>query len=343
MTLTREEEKMTEEIRYGIPEEVYDGIFLIRVPLPNNPLKMLNSYFIRGDAYDLLIDTGFRTQVCEEALSGALAMLGSKRERRRVLCTHLHADHSGMADLYAGEDQVLYMTKTDLDHLARYLSRELNRVRFGIFRQGGFPVPLLEENERRNQAMTMVMPEIDKRFETLGEGDTVKVGDYVIRALMMPGHTPGNAMFYIESEQVMFTGDHILFDITPNIAAWPDMEDALGVYIDNLKRAKTFPVKLALPGHRGTGDYQRRIDEILAHHERRLAETKQIIEQTPGLTAYEIAGRMKWKIRANSWEDFPLQQKWFAVGECLSHLDYLLKRKIIRRKEEHGVFLHEAV
>ena len=72
-------------------------------------------------------------------------------------------------------------------------------------------------------------------------------------------------------------------------------------------------------------------------------ETREIITRTPGLSAYEIAGRMKWKIRADSWDDFPLQQKWFAVGECLSHLDYLLARGKIRRTEEGGIFRHEAV
>lgn len=329
---------MTEEIVYGKPEEVAADIFRIRLPLPDNPLKMLNSYFIRGDESDLLIDTGFRRPECREALDRGLAALGSEKERRGVLCTHLHADHSGNADLYAGEEQPLYMTKTDLEHLARYLDRSLNRVRFEIFRQGGFPVPLLEENERRNQSVTMVMPAIDPRFRTLGEGDEIRAGRYTLTTLMMPGHTPGNAMFYLESERIMFTGDHVLFDITPNITNWPDMEDALGTYIASLHRARTYDVKLALPGHRGMGDYHARIDAILAHHERRLADTKRIIGETPGLSAYEIASRMKWKIRAESWEAFPLQQKWFATGECFAHLDYLLRRGEIGRTEEDGVF-----
>ena len=52
--------------------------------------------------------------------------------------------------------------------------------------------------------------------------------------------------------------------------------------------------------------------------------------------SYEIAGRMRWKIRSRSWADFPLEQKFFAVGEALAHLDYLEVRGRVCRQEEHG-------
>ena len=57
------------------------------------------------------------------------------------------------------------------------------------------------------------------------------------------------------------------------------------------------------------------------------------------MTAYEIAGRMKWKIRARNWEEFPVTQKWFAVGEAMSHLDYLRTRGRIRRQKDADGFL----
>ena len=46
----------------------------------------------------------------------------------------------------------------------------------------------------------------------------------------------------------------------------------------------------------------------------------------PDLNVYDIAGKMTWKIRCNSWEEFPANQKWFAVGECHSHLRHLARR-----------------
>lgn len=53
-----------------------------------------------------------------------------------------------------------------------------------------------------------------------------------------------------------------------------------------------------------------------------------ILEREPGLTAYELSGRMTWRVRGKSpsWADFPLQQKWFAVGETAAHLEYLTVR-----------------
>ena len=52
--------------------------------------------------------------------------------------------------------------------------------------------------------------------------------------------------------------------------------------------------------------------------------------------AYEIAGKMSWSIRCRDWADFPLAQKFFAVGEALAHLDHLEAQGRVRRQEIHG-------
>lgn len=311
-------------------EEVYHNIYRIGVVLPGNPLKELNSYFIKGKNSDLLIDTGFRRDVCQEALEAGLKKLGSDPARRDVLVTHLHSDHSGMADLFTGPDRRIYLSEIDISLLKYFLEVSDPFIRHHRFLEEGFPKELLEEVHRTNPAMTEKMPGIDSRFHPLREGDTIQVGPYTLETLLVPGHTPGNTMFYMQEQQIMFTGDHILFDITPNITHWQTMEDSLGSYLEQLRRVRNIPVRLALPGHRKTGDYGSRIDSILEHHKRRIANAYEIIEKHPGLTAYEIAGYMKWKIRAADWDSFPVIQKWFAVGECLSHLDYLHKRGRIR-------------
>ena len=76
---------------------------------------------------------------------------------------------------------------------------------------------------------------------------------------------------------------------------------------------------------------------------RRLGEVLDILAADPGLTAYEITSRMKWKIHANSWADFPAAQKWFAVGECLSHLDHLvLEGKVSVKETEEARYYYKA-
>ena len=72
----------------------------------------------------------------------------------------------------------------------------------------------------------------------------------------------------------------------------------------------------------------REIAELKAHHESRLAEALAIVTEEAGATAYEIASKMTWSIRARDWSDFPLAQKWFAVGEAASHLDHLRERSL---------------
>ena len=74
-----------------------------------------------------------------------------------------------------------------------------------------------------------------------------------------------------------------------------------------------------------------------------MEELRTILRNEPGLTAYQAAGRMRWRIRASSWEDFPLAQKWFAVGECMAHLDYLRLRGLAARDWDGAVWRYWAL
>ena len=121
------------------------------------------------------------------------------------------------------------------------------------------------------------------------------------------------------------------------------MKDALGTYLDSLRKIDAYDVRLALPGHRKTGDFHQRIAQLLEHHHRRLDEALSVVKAHPGRPAYDIAGHMTWKIRANSWQDFPVAQKWFAVGECMSHLDYLTVRGKVQKTVADGKAAYYAV
>ena len=140
------------------------------------------------------------------------------------------------------------------------------------------------------------------------------------------------------------TGDNILFDITPNITMWPHMPNALGRYLESLEKVRALPVRLALPGHRHTADLGERIQALFTHHRNRVGETLAILQREPGLTAYETASRMHWDIKAASWAEFPLNQKWFATGEALAHLEYLMEEgQVTREPGRDGVSRYVAV
>lgn len=317
-------------------EKILDHLYRIPVPLPGNPLRELNAYLILGGQRAVLIDTGFHQDACRDALWAGLAEHGLKPGDVEILLTHLHSDHSGMAPETAGEKPI-YISHTDLPSLADMDCRfELRKKSDFRYRAEGFPQAILDGVEQNNPARSLAPP-VGGNYQGLENGQVLDVGGYKLKCLFMPGHTPGQMCFWEEKEGLLFTGDHVLFDITPNITAWNGVEDSLGTYLESLKRIREVDHRLALPGHRGTGDLKARVDHLIEHHQQRLEEALQAVAGHPGAGAYELAGYMTWRIRARSWEDFPVAQKWFAVGECMSHLDYLRLRGAIRREVDGGL------
>ena len=318
-------------------EEIAKNVYRIPVPLAGNPLRELNSYFIRGDERDLLIDTGFRTKACLTALEDGLRDIRSDPARRDVLITHFHTDHAGLADLAAGVKCRIYMGQAEYLYNHRNTHGKLDEKTVLRFEKEGF------EKERMARLMAddadnMTLPSFGDRLRTILPHERLTYGEYQLESIPVPGHTPGNMMLWAEKQGIMFCGDHILFDISPNITPYAEVEDSLGNYLDSLHKAEKYPVKLALPGHRKSGAYHECIAQLLDHHEQRLEEVRQIVKDTPGLCAYEIAQKMKWKIRADRWEEFHVAQQWFATGECMAHLDHLRCAGSITRRLCQSVY-----
>lgn len=319
---------------------IAEGLFRISVPLPGNPLRELNSYLLRGSGRSILIDTGFRQEACRRALFAGLDELGVNLRDMDVVLTHLHSDHSGLAPEVVGDTGWIYVSSTDRAYLEQDggARRAANDRRY---LSEGFPPELLAQNQS-NPARALAPLPCD-RYRSLEPGDVVEAGRRQLTCLSVPGHTPGQLCFWEQNEGILFTGDHVLFDISPNITAWVGMEDALGAYLDSLRAVRDLPVRLALPGHRRPGNLAERVDALLEHHARRLDQVVGILRAHPGLSAYETSALMSWRIRSRNWEEFPLAQKWFAVGECISHLDHLRLCGRLRRELLDGIWRYWAV
>ena len=109
--------------------------------------------------------------------------------------------------------------------------------------------------------------------------------------------------------------------------------------LENLEKMKQYPMQMALPGHReASKDIFQRIEEIKIHHQIRLDGTIKIVKEHPGLNGDQIAAQLKWSMRGKSWDEFPMEQKWFAVGETIAHLDYLRKQNVLFREMEEGIY-----
>ena len=319
-------------------EALMHNLYRISVPLPDNPLKELNSYLIQGEGRSLLIDTGFRREECRRVLLEGLAELQVERSYLDIFLTHLHSDHSGLAPDIIAPGRSIYISALDRRWLERPEDVAEHWQHFRLrYLAAGVPARLIDEMDAANPAVQLA-PELGcRQYVSVQPGEVLSLGGYHLKCLHTPGHTPGHLCLWDEEKGLLFSGDHVLFDITPNITVWPGEADALGDYLTSLKRVRALPVRHALPSHRASGDFHVRVDGLLAHHADRLAEVEAIAAAGEGRTAYEIASRMTWRIRAKSWEDFPKGQKFFAIGECMAHLDHLVAEGRLRVEKQDGI------
>ena len=323
-------------------EQITNDLWRLDIPLVGNPLKNLNSYLITGERC-LLIDTGFREPACREAMERQLAEIGVDRERLDIFLTHLHSDHAGLAPELIRSGGRIFIGKTDGIRMAGYQDPAVWRTMYTEYQEEGFSRAEMEALWNSNPAQNAgPLPYGD--YVYLEDGDTLSYGGHTLRCVLTPGHTPGHLCLYGADCGWLFSGDHILFHITPNICRWGGVADSLGDYLNSLERVTNLPVSRLLPAHRAeTGDLRRRVEELEAHHERRIANALETVRKAPGLTAYDIAGCMAWSIRCRNWTEFPLTQKFFAVGEAMAHLDYLTARGQVLRRKEWGYYRYFAV
>ena len=134
----------------------------------------------------------------------------------------------------------------------------------------------------------------------------------------------------------MLSGDHILFDITPDLTRWPEMENSLERYFASLDKVYSLDVALVLPGHRGMmNNHRKRIQELFDHHMKRLDEVLHALEGGEK-TAWDVAPYLSWDIDSPSWGLFPPAPKWFALEETIAHLNFFVSRGRIKSRERKG-------
>jgi glyoxylase-like metal-dependent hydrolase (beta-lactamase superfamily II) len=172
-----------------MPYEVLKDIFCIPVPLPHNPLKSVNSYLIRADGANLLIDTGFCLPECREALAQGFEALGVRREDTDVLLTHMHADHSGLANEFAGETAIFISaakTPSGSTKTKKRPSRKSSWNSFGsrASRRNDGPAGIHEPGSEHG------CPDLEAKLPDPRRRDVVDIGGYHLACIPTPGHSP---------------------------------------------------------------------------------------------------------------------------------------------------------
>ena len=310
-------------------ETLADRLQSFPIVLPNNPLKWLNCYVIRGER-NLLLDTGFRMPACREALLAGMRELELTPDNTDVFLTHFHSDHIGGAAMLDQMGFLLIMGRTDYTFFCIDPLERLRRV-LDLMRAGGMPEDQLQEVYREKGPSRFAPGPF--HADTVEDGDILDYGSFRLQCVETPGHTQGHMCLWDREHSRLFLGDHILFDISPNICVWPEGGDALGSYLLSLDRICRFPAESAFPAHRNRSvlTVAERAAQLKQHHARRMQEMLTIIAEQPGICAYEIARQMRWRIRACSWEEFPLAQRYFAMNEALAHLEHMLREGMLRR------------
>ena len=97
-------------------EEVLPNLFRIEIPLPRNPLKVLNSYVIKSPDRSLIIDTGFNREECLEVMNAGLKELDVDLNKTDFYITHLHVDHMGLVGTLATDTSKVYFNAIEADH-----------------------------------------------------------------------------------------------------------------------------------------------------------------------------------------------------------------------------------
>jgi len=312
-------------------EEILPNTYRIEIPLPENPLKAVNSYLIKGQERFLIIDTGMNREECMREMLSCLGKLGVDLDKTDFFITHLHADHLGLVANLATDTSKVYFNELE----ASIVNSEWSEDRWwqfdAILKSHGFPESELEKAIKSHPGRRYRLKHhVD--FCILKEGDTIDIGDYSFRCIETPGHSPGHMCLYEANKKILISGDHILSSITPNITFWPEMENPLKEYLASLEKVYPLDVNLVLPGHRSIfSNHKKRIRELQKHHQNRLKEVLSALEEGEK-TAFQIAPWISWDVNYGAWELFPPPQKWFAVGETIAHLKYLEENRMIQRK-----------
>ena len=223
--------------------EIAPGIFLIKVPLPENPLKQLNSYLILDEDRPALVDVGFNRIECEQVLRRALDGFGLDFQDIDVLATHSHPDHVGNLDRIWRPSMRVYAHMHSFEE-----PRIMNKLQSSTFLPIVDAVTLCAESQRQpSRVFSTDLSAVkgDYPVTYLKDGDIFRRGSYRFQVIETPGHHMTHICLYDEASKIMLTGDHVLERITPNISSFMLETDELGDFLASLRKVRDYDVKLA--------------------------------------------------------------------------------------------------
>jgi glyoxylase-like metal-dependent hydrolase (beta-lactamase superfamily II) len=322
-------------------EHLGGGVHRIPLPLPVHGLKAVNVYAITDPGGVDLIDAGIALVPAKERLAAGLRRIGYELgDIRNFFVTHVHIDHYSLAvELRRTFHSVVCLGAEERANLIA--TRELvNRSRdsffgVGFLRRMGALELATEVTAMDGQPPAVVDWEDPDRW--IVDGTDLDLRTRTLRAVHTPGHTRGHVIFHDPAAEIMFAGDHVLPHITPSIGFEPaGNRMALGDYLGSLARTLNLPDARLLPAHGPvTASTHERVNELLAHHDLRLAETLEAV-RAGHASPYDVAKSLKWTRRRLRMAELDLFSKVLSVNETAAHLEVLAARGQLTRAVSVG-------
>jgi glyoxylase-like metal-dependent hydrolase (beta-lactamase superfamily II) len=327
--------KSDSALAYPVPEppkpgqaiEISPGILWARIPLPFR-LDHINVYLIDDGEGWAVLDTGIGNDptkaVWEALIAGPLA----GRPLTRLIVTHFHPDHIGLAgwlcerfDLPLLTSQTSYLTCANISLRPGALDAKPYR---DFYLRHGLDAATTQRVATQGHGYLKMVSGLPPTFLRLVAGDELTIGGRTFQVLTGNGHAPEQVMLYCPSAKVFLAADQVLAKITPNISVWAvDPEgDPLGLYVRSLGelRAAIPADALVLPGHQLPfyGLHQRS-DELIAHHEVRCAAIAAACRTAPRSAAELVPVLFSRALDPH--------QMSFAFSEVQAHINYMLRRR----------------
>ncbi len=315
-------------------EKVRPGLWSIPVPIPNNPLRYVLVYAFELDNGVALVDAGWPTDDAWEALDAGLTSIGgSVNDVQSVTVTHIHPDHYGLAGrvreasgakvgLHPADAKLLVDRYDTPDLLLEQMTE--------LMMMSGVPSEHLPTLAHASMEIKSLMS-MDPPDVLIEDGESVDVPGWDLRAIWTPGHSPGHICLYSDDAKLLLSGDHVLPHITPNISVHRQQADnPLGDFLESLAKLRAYDPDEVLPAHEYRwANLHARLDELVAHHEDRLAAIEAVLATRPGISVWELTLSLTW---SRPWDQIPVYMQRAANGETLAHLVLLERRGRVRRE-----------
>jgi glyoxylase-like metal-dependent hydrolase (beta-lactamase superfamily II) len=309
--------------------EVAPGVKWVRMPLPF-ALNHINLWLLDDGDAAVIVDSGLGTIQTRELWEQVFADELKGRSVSRLIATHCHPDHAGLAGWLTRKfNAPLLMSQADYltahawrDEAAGYTNDNL----IAFLRENGLDEPRLQGFRERGNHYRRNVPDFPNRYHRLLDGDEVVIGPNRWRVIMGYGHAPEHAALHCAALGVLISGDMVLPKISTNVAVTSVDPDAnpLGLFLDSIVNYAKLPADtLVLPSHglpfRGLRE---RVDQLVEHHRLRLAELEEACAEPQA--AADVIGTLFRR-------ELDTHQTFFAMGETLAHLNYLVRTGTLAR------------